>query len=242
MTLELGGKSPLIVFGDADIENAIGGAMLGNFYSTGQICSNGTRVFVHRSIRDRFVERLVERTNAIRIGDPMDEAVQMGPLISAAQREKVLGYIETGRNEGATLEIGGGIPSIQGFDNGFFIEPAVFTGVTDNMTIAREEIFGPVMSVLDFEDEDEVIVRANATEFGLAAGVFTADVTRAHRTVAQLQAGTCWINAYNLTPAGMPFGGVKASGFGRENAAAAIEAYSQIKSVYVGIQPVDSPY
>ncbi|MAZ17144.1 MAG: betaine-aldehyde dehydrogenase [Ahrensia sp.] len=242
VTLELGGKSPLIVFGDADIENAIGGAMLGNFYSTGQICSNGTRVFVHRSIRDRFVERLVERTNAIRIGDPMDEAVQMGPLISAAQREKVLGYIETGRNEGATLEIGGGIPSIQGFDNGFFIEPAVFTGVTDNMTIAREEIFGPVMSVLDFEDEDEVIVRANATEFGLAAGVFTADVTRAHRTVAQLQAGTCWINAYNLTPAGMPFGGVKASGFGRENAAAAIEAYSQIKSVYVGIQPVDSPY
>ncbi len=242
VTLELGGKSPLIVFGDADIENAIGGAMLGNFYSTGQICSNGTRVLVHRSIRDRFVERLVERTNAIRIGDPMDEAVQMGPLISAAQREKVLGYIETGRNEGATLEIGGGIPSIQGFDNGFFIEPAVFTGVTDNMTIAREEIFGPVMSVLDFEDEDEVIVRANATEFGLAAGVFTADVTRAHRTVAQLQAGTCWINAYNLTPAGMPFGGVKASGFGRENAAAAIEAYSQIKSVYVGIQPVDSPY
>ncbi|MAS06257.1 MAG: betaine-aldehyde dehydrogenase [Ahrensia sp.] len=242
VTLELGGKSPLIVFGDADIENAIGGAMLGNFYSTGQICSNGTRVFVHRSIRDRFVERLVERTNAIRIGDPMDEAVQMGPLISAAQREKVLGYVETGKKEGAALEIGGGIPSIQGFDTGFFIEPAVFTGVTDDMTIAREEIFGPVMSVLDFEDEDEVIARANATEFGLAAGVFTADFTRAHRTIAQLQAGTCWINAYNLTPAGMPFGGVKASGFGRENAAAAIEAYSQIKSVYVGIQPVDSPY
>ena len=242
VTLELGGKSPLIVFEDADIENAIGGAMLGNFYSTGQICSNGTRVFVHSSIRDRFVERLVERTNAISIGDPMDEAVQMGPLISAAQREKVLGYVETGKKEGATLEIGGGIPSIQGFENGFFIEPAVFTGVTDDMTIAREEIFGPVMSVLDFDDEDEVIARANATEFGLAAGVFTADFTRAHRTIAQLQAGTCWINAYNLTPAGMPFGGVKASGFGRENAAAAIEAYSQIKSVYVGIQPVDSPY
>ena len=242
VTLELGGKSPLIVFEDADIENAIGGAMLGNFYSTGQICSNGTRVFVHRSIRDRFVERLVERTNSIRIGDPMDEAVQMGPLISAAQREKVLGYIETGKKERATLEIGGGIPAIHGFDNGFFIEPAVFTGVTDDMTIAREEIFGPVMSVLDFDDDDEVIARANATEFGLAAGVFTADFTRAHRVIAQLQAGTCWINAYNLTPAGMPFGGVKASGFGRENAAAAIEAYSQIKSVYVGIQPVDSPY
>jgi len=242
VTMELGGKSPLIVFEDADIENAIGGAMLGNFYSTGQICSNGTRVFVHRSIRTRFVERLVERTRAIVIGDPMDEAVQMGPLVSAAQRDKVTGYVETGKKEGATLEIGGGIPSIQGFENGFFMEPAVFTGVTDDMTIAREEIFGPVMSVLDFDDEDEVIARANGTEFGLAAGVFTADLTRAHRAVARLQAGTCWINAYNLTPAGMPFGGVKASGFGRENAAAAVEAYSQIKSVYVGLQPVDSPY
>ena len=242
VTLELGGKSPLIVFEDADIENAIGGAMLGNFYSTGQICSNGTRVFVHRSIRDRFVERLVERTLAIVIGDPMDEAVQMGPLISAAQREKVLGYVETGKQEGATLEIGGGIPAVQGFENGYYVEPTVFTGVTDDMTIAREEIFGPVMSVLDFEDEDEVIDRANATEFGLAAGVFTGDVTRAHRTIARLQAGTCWINAYNLTPAGMPFGGVKSSGFGRENAAAAIDAYSQIKSVYVGLGPVDSPY
>jgi betaine-aldehyde dehydrogenase len=242
VTMELGGKSPLIVFEDADIENAIGGAMLGNFYSTGQICSNGTRVFVHKSIRDRFVERLVERTRAIIIGDPMDEAVQMGPLVSAAQRDKVMGYVEAGKEEGAALEIGGGIPAIQGFESGFFMEPAVFTGVTDDMTIAREEIFGPVMSVLDFDDEDEVIARANATEFGLAAGVFTADLTRAHRAVARLQAGTCWINAYNLTPAGMPFGGVKASGFGRENAAAAIDAYSQIKSVYVGLQPVDSPY
>lgn len=242
VTMELGGKSPLIVFEDADIESAIGGAMLGNFYSAGQICSNGTRVFVHRAIRDRFVERLVERTRSIVIGDPMDEAVQMGPLVSAAQRDKVMGYVERGRQEGATLEIGGGIPSIQGFDNGFFLEPAVFTGVTDDMTIAREEIFGPVMSVLDFNDEDEVIARANATEFGLAAGVFTADITRAHRAVARLQAGTCWINAYNLTPAGMPFGGVKASGFGRENAAAAIEAYSQVKSVYVGLGPVESPY
>ncbi|WP_425418035.1 betaine-aldehyde dehydrogenase [Oricola indica] len=242
VTMELGGKSPLIVFEDADIENAIGGAMLGNFYSTGQICSNGTRVFVHRAIRDRFVERLVERTRSIVIGDPMDEAVQLGPMVSATQREKVMGYVETGKTEGATLEIGGGIPSIQGFENGYFIEPAVFTGVTDDMTIAKEEIFGPVMSVLDFEDDDEVIARANATEFGLAAGVFTADLTRAHRAVARLQAGTCWINTYNLTPAGMPFGGVKASGFGRENAAAAIDAYSQVKSVYVGLEPVDSPY
>ncbi|MFZ2099888.1 MAG: betaine-aldehyde dehydrogenase [Oricola sp.] len=242
VTLELGGKSPLIVFGDADIENAIGGAMLGNFYSSGQICSNGTRVFVHSSIRDRFVSRLVERTRSIVIGDPMDEAVQMGPLVSAAQRDKVLGYIEIGKQEGATLEIGGGVPSIQGFDGGFYVEPTVFSNVTDDMTIAREEIFGPVMSVLGFDDEDEVIARANATEFGLAAGVFTADLSRAHRAIARLQAGTCWINAYNLTPVGMPFGGVKASGFGRENAAAAIDSYSQIKSVYVGLGPVESPY
>ncbi len=242
VTLELGGKSPLIVFEDADIESAIGGAMLGNFYSTGQICSNGTRVFVHRSIRDRFIERLVERTRAIVIGDPLDEAVQMGPMISAAQRDKVFGYIQAGRREGATLEVGGGIPSIQGFEGGFFIEPAVFTGVTDTMTIAKDEIFGPVMSVLDFDEEDEVIARANATEYGLAAGVFTSDLARAHRAIARLQAGTCWINAYNLTPAGVPFGGVKASGFGRENAAAAIASYSQIKSVYVGLNPVDSPY
>lgn len=242
VTLELGGKSPLIVFEDADIENAIGGAMLGNFYSTGQICSNGTRVFVQSAIRDRFIERLVERTRSIVIGDPMDEAVQMGPLISAAQRDKVLGYVDTAKREGATLEVGGGVPSIQGFDNGYYVEPTVFTGVTDDMTIAREEIFGPVMSVLDFEDEDEVITRANSTEFGLAAGVFTGNLARAHRTVAKLQAGTCWINAYNLTPAGVPFGGVKASGFGRENAAAAIESYSQIKSVYVGLCAVESPY
>ncbi|TCD11929.1 betaine-aldehyde dehydrogenase [Oricola cellulosilytica] len=242
VTMELGGKSPLIVFGDADIEDAIGGAMLGNFYSSGQICSNGTRVFVERGIRDKFVERLVERTRAIVIGDPMDEAVQMGPLVSSAQRDKVMGYIETGRTEGATLEIGGNVPNIQGFEDGCFIEPTVFSGVTDDMTIAREEIFGPVMSVLDFDSEDEVIDRANATEFGLAAGVFTRDITRAHRAVTRLQAGTCWINAYNLTPAGMPFGGVKASGFGRENAAAAIDSYSQVKSVYVGLGPVDSPY
>jgi betaine-aldehyde dehydrogenase len=242
VTMELGGKSPLIVFDDADIEDAIGGAMLGNFYSSGQICSNGTRVFVQRGIKDRFLARLVERTRSIVIGDPMDEGVQMGPLVSAAQREKVLGYVGKGRDEGATLAIGGGIPNIQGFDEGFFVEPTVFSGVTDNMTIAREEIFGPVMSVLDFDTEDEVIERANCTEFGLAAGVFTRDLARGHRVAARVQAGTCWINTYNLTPAGMPFGGVKASGFGRENAKAALESYSQIKSIYVGLGPVDSPY
>ena len=151
-TMELGGKSPLIVFDDADLENAIGGAMLGNFYSTGQVCSNGTRVFVQKGIHDRFVERLVERTKKIRIGDPLDPETQMGPLVNKAQHEKVTGYIATGKAEGATLHYGGGVPSLQGFEGGFFVEPTIFTGVTDTMRIAREEIFGPVMSVLSFDE------------------------------------------------------------------------------------------
>jgi betaine-aldehyde dehydrogenase len=241
-TMELGGKSPLIVFDDADLENAIGGAMLGNFYSTGQICSNGTRVFVQRGLHDRFVARLVERTKTIRIGDPLDPETQMGPLVNKAQHEKVLGYIETGKQDGATLACGGGVPSLQGFESGCFIEPTVFTGVTDDMRIAREEIFGPVMSVLSFDSEEEAIERANATEFGLAAGVFTRDLPRAHRVIGELQAGTCWINAYNLTPVEMPFGGVKQSGIGRENALAALGHYSQLKSVYVETGNVESPY
>ncbi|WP_127524466.1 betaine-aldehyde dehydrogenase [Mesorhizobium sp. Z1-4] len=241
-TMELGGKSPIVVFDDADIENAIGGAMLGNFYSTGQVCSNGTRVFVQSGIRQRFLERLVERTKAIRIGDPLDPDTQMGPLINRDQREKVTSYIEIGRQEGAELLAGGGTPSMQGMDGGCFVEPTVFANVTDDMRIAREEIFGPVMCVLDFESEDEAIARANATEFGLAAGVFTNDMARAHRVTAQLQAGTCWINAYNLTPVEMPFGGFKQSGIGRENSLAALEHYSQLKSVYVETGAVDSPY
>ncbi len=241
-TMELGGKSPLIVFDDADIENAVGAAMLGNFYSTGQVCSNGTRVFVQKGVHDRFVERLVERTKTIRIGDPLDPETQMGPLVSRAQRDKVRAYIEVGKADGAALATGGGVPSLQGFEGGFFIEPTVFTGVTDEMRIAREEIFGPVMSVLSFDGEDEVIARANDTEFGLSAGVFTRDLTRAHRVIGELQAGTCWINAYNLTPVEIPFGGVKQSGIGRENSLEALRHYSQVKTVYVETGDVASPY
>ncbi len=241
-TMELGGKSPLIVFDDADVENAIGGAMLGNFYSTGQVCSNGTRVFVQRGIRERFIERLIERTKKIRIGDPLDPETQMGPLLNAMQKEKVLGYVEAGKAEGATLSFGGGVPRLQGFENGHFFEPTVFTNVTDTMRIAREEIFGPVMAVLDFDDEDEVIARANDTEFGLAAGVFTADLARGHRVISQIKAGSCWINAYNLTPVEIPFGGFKQSGMGRENSIEALRHYSQVKAVYVETGDVDSPY
>ncbi|MCR5858838.1 betaine-aldehyde dehydrogenase [Mesorhizobium sp. J428] len=241
-TMELGGKSPLIVFEDADLENAISGAMLGNFYSTGQVCSNGTRVFVQSALRDRFVDRLVERTKKIRLGDPLDPETQMGPLINKAQHDKVLGYIEIGKKEGAALATGGGAPKLQGFENGFYVEPTVFTGVTDDMTIAREEIFGPVMSVLAFDEEDEVIARANDSEFGLSAGVFTQDMARAHRVVADLQAGTLWINHYNLSPVEIPFGGAKSSGIGRENSLEALRHYSQVKSVYVETGKVESPY
>ena len=242
VTMELGGKSPLIVFDDADIEAAIGGAMLGNFYSAGQVCSNGTRVYVQAGIKQKFLSRLAERTAAMIMGDPMDEAVNFGPMVSAAQQAKVMDYIAIGKGEGARLVAGGTAPKLPGFEAGCFIAPTVFADVTDTMRIAREEIFGPVMCVLDFEDEAEVIARANDTEFGLSAGVFTADLACAHRVIGQLEAGTCWINAYNLAPVEMPFGGSKMSGVGRENARAAIEHYSQLKSVYVGMGGVDAPW
>jgi betaine-aldehyde dehydrogenase len=240
--MELGGKSPLIVFEDAQLDNAVSGAMLANFYSTGQVCSNGTRVFVHRSIKQAFLERLVERTKAIRIGDPLDPETQMGPLVSERQKDRVLAYMKLGVEEGARLLCGGEEARLQGFEKGCFVLPTVFTDVRDDMRIAREEIFGPVMCVLDFGDEEEAIARANDSEFGLAAGVFTRDVQRAHRVVSRLQAGTCWINTYNLCPVELPFGGVKRSGVGRENSRAAIEHYTRVKSVYVEMGDVASPY
>ncbi len=242
VTLELGGKSPLIVFDDAKLDNAVGGALLANFYSTGQVCSNATRVFVHRSIKAAFLERLAARVAAMRIGDPLDPATQIGPLTSEAHLNKVLGYIARGRAEGARVITGGGRVTDGDLANGFFVAPTVFDGCHDDMAIVREEIFGPVMSILDFEDEEDVIARANATEFGLAAGVFTNDLTRAHRVIARLQAGTCWINHYNVTPIELPFGGYKLSGIGRENGRAAIEHYTQLKSVYVAMGDVDAPY
>jgi betaine-aldehyde dehydrogenase len=241
-TMELGGKSPLIVFDDADLENAVSGAMLANFYSTGQVCSNGTRVFVQEAMHDRFVERVKERAKSIRLGDPLDPETQMGPVINKAQFDKVTGYIEIGKQEGATLACGGGTPRLQGFEDGFFIEPTVFTGVRDDMRIAREEIFGPVMAVLSFKDEEEVVARANDTEFGLSAGVFTRDMARAHRVIGEIKAGSCWINSYNVCPPELPFGGFKQSGIGRENAVDALRHFSQVKAVYVEMGDVVSPY
>jgi betaine-aldehyde dehydrogenase len=242
VTLELGGKSPLIVFEDAKLDNAVAGALLANFYSSGQVCSNGTRVFVHRSIKAAFLERLVKRVAAMRIGNPMDPETQVGALVSEQHMHKVLGYIARGRAEGARLLIGGARVTDGELGKGYFVSPAIFDDCRDDMAIVREEIFGPVMSVLEFEDEQEVIERANATEFGLAAGVFTNDLTRGHRVIARLQAGTCWINHYNVTPIELPFGGVKMSGLGRENGRAALEHYTQLKSVYVAMGDVEAPY
>ncbi len=238
VTMELGGKSPIIVFEDADIENAVSGAIIGNFYSSGQVCSNGTRVFVHADIKDAFLKRLAERLDNAVIGDPMDPETSFGPMVSKRQLDIALGYIEKGKSEGARLVYGGN--AIDG--KGFYIQPTVFADVTDDMTIAREEIFGPVMSVLDFTDEDDVMARANDTEFGLAAGVFTRDLSRAHRVAANFQAGTCYINTYNDAPVEAPFGGVKNSGVGRENSKAAIEHYSQLKSVYVRMGDMEAPF
>lgn len=238
VTMELGGKSPMIVFEDANIENAVGGAILGNFYSSGQVCSNGTRVFVHRSIKEPFLSRLAERLSTAVIGDPRDEATNFGPMVSEAQMQIVLGYLDKGVAEGATLVTGG-----KRLDrSGFFVEPTVFADVTDTMTIAREEIFGPVMAVFDFDDEEEVIARANDTPFGLSAGVFTRDISRAHRVIARLNAGSCFINSYNDAPVEAPFGGMKLSGVGRENSKTAIEHYSQLKSVYVRMGDVEAPF
>jgi betaine-aldehyde dehydrogenase len=242
VTLELGGKSPLVIFDDAKLQNAVSAALLANFYSSGQVCSNGTRVFVQRGVKTAFLEQLTSRVARMRIGDPMDPATQVGALISEAHMHKVLGYIERGLREGARVVTGGKRATAGALARGWFVEPTVFDACRDDMSIVREEIFGPVMSVLEFETEDEVIGRANATEFGLSAGVFTNDLTRAHRVIARLQAGTCWINHYNVTPVELPFGGVKMSGLGRENGRAALEHYTQLKSVYVAMGDVDSPY
>ncbi|MET2832982.1 betaine-aldehyde dehydrogenase [Mesorhizobium shangrilense] len=238
VTMELGGKSPLIVFDDADLDSAVSGAIIGNFYSSGQICSNGTRVFVQKGIKSAFLERLLARVANAKVGDPMDPEVNFGPMISERQMKIVKSYIAKGREEGARLVCGG-----RQLDRpGFYLEPTVFAEVTDGMSIAREEIFGPVMSVLDFDTEEEVVTRANATEFGLAAGVFTKELTRAHRVAKGFEAGTCYVNTYNLAPAEAPFGGSKLSGVGRENSKLAINHFSEMKTVYISMNVLQAPY
>ncbi|ABM03822.1 betaine aldehyde dehydrogenase [Psychromonas ingrahamii 37] len=243
VTMELGGKSPLIIFNDADLENAVSAAMLGNFYTQGEVCTNGTRVFVQEEIYPRFIKRLVERTEQnIICGDPMDPETNFGPLISKDHQQKVLDYITIGKAEGATLLTGGKKLHPENAPDGYFVAPTIFTDCTDEMTLTKEEIFGPVMSVLTFSDEDEVVRRANDTRLGLAAGLFTQDITRAHRVIHQIDAGICWINSFGASPAEMPVGGYKMSGVGRENGSETLKSYTQIKAVYIGMQPLDSPF
>jgi betaine-aldehyde dehydrogenase len=243
VTMELGGKSPLIIFDDADIDNAVSAAMLGNFYTQGEVCTNGTRVFVQKSVYPTFIEKLLKRTRQnIIAGDPMVPETNFGALISLKHFNLVMKYIKIGVSEGATLLHGGNALQPENAPDGYFIAPTIFSDCTDEMTICREEIFGPVMSVLTFDDEDEVIQRANSTDFGLAAGVFTQDITRAHRVTHQMEAGICWINSFGASPAQMPVGGYKQSGVGRENGLVTLNYYTQIKAVYVGLQPLESPF
>jgi betaine-aldehyde dehydrogenase len=242
VTMELGGKSPLIVFDDADLDQAVAGAMMANFFTQGEVCTNGTRVFVQDAVHDAFIERLVPRVARLKLGDPLDPATQVGALISQQHLARVLGFVERGLAAGAQLACGGRRPADPGLARGCFVEPAVFVGCRDEMEIVREEIFGPVMSVLRFTDEDEVVRRANATPYGLAAGVFTRDLARGHRVISRIDAGVCWINNYNITPVEVPFGGFKQSGIGHENGHAAVEHYTRVKSVYVELGQVACPY
>ena len=233
VTLELGGKSPLIVFADADFDLAVETALAANFYTAGEVCSNATRVYVEEAIAADFEAALIEGARALRVGDPMADDVQMGALISEPHLNKVLDYIAIGTAEGAKVATGGKRLHPQGFESGYFMEPTILTQCHDDMRVVREEIFGPVMSVLTFSDEQEAITRANATQFGLGAGLITRDLTRAHRVAGQLESGNVWVNTYNLLPPGLPFGGIKQSGFGRENSAYSLDAYSEIKTTYI---------
>ena len=233
VTLELGGKSPLIVFADADFDLAVETALAANFYTAGEVCSNATRVYVEEAIAADFEAALIEGARALRVGDPMADDVQMGALISEPHLNKVLDYIAIGAAEGAKVATGGKRLHPQGFESGYFMEPTILTQCRDDMRVVREEIFGPVMSVLTFSDEQEAITRANATQFGLGAGLITRDLTRAHRVAGQLESGNVWVNTYNLLPPGLPFGGIKQSGFGRENSAYSLDAYSEIKTTYI---------
>jgi len=242
VTMELGGKSPLIVFEDADLERAADAAMMANFYSSGQVCTNGTRVFVQRSVQADFEAKIKERVERIKAGDPLDPAVNFGPLVSFEHLEKVQSYIDLGSQEGARLLVGGGRwnqGNAAGIDwsKGAWAAPTVFTDCRDDMRIVREEIFGPVMSILTFDDEEEVIRRSNDTSYGLAAGLFSESLNRAHRVIHRLQAGICWINTWGDSPAEMPVGGYKESGIGRENGLSSLDQYTQIKSVQIEMGP-----
>ena len=242
VTMELGGKSPLIVFDDADLDRAADIAMMANFYSSGQVCTNGTRVFVPESLQAAFEEKILARVQRIRIGQPTQPDVNFGPLVSFAHMENVLRFIESGKKSGARLLAGGERLTDGVLAQGAWVAPTVFSDCTDDMDIVQEEIFGPVMSILTYQTEEEVIARANNTTFGLAAGLVTRDLNRAHRVIHQLEAGICWINTWGESPAEMPVGGYKHSGVGRENGLGTLEHYTQIKSVEVELGEFSSVF
>ncbi|MBN6366777.1 betaine-aldehyde dehydrogenase [Providencia rettgeri] len=233
VTMELGGKSPLIIFDDADLDKAADIAMMANFYSSGQVCTNGTRVFVPESLKSQFEDKITERVARIKIGSSVDENTNFGPLVSFAHMENVLRYIALGKQQGARLLCGGERLMDGDFAQGAYVAPTVFTDCHDEMQITQEEIFGPVMSILSYQSEDEVIARANNSVYGLAAGLVTKDLTRAHRVIHQLEAGICWINTWGESPAQMPVGGYKHSGVGRENGVMTLQNYTQVKSIQV---------
>ena len=235
VSLELGGKSPNIVLEDADLDAAAGGAFSGIFYNAGQTCTAGSRLLVHETIREALLSRIVERAGRLEPGEPFDPKRRLGPLISEAQMDRVLGYVERGRREAGEPLVGGCRLPFGGADRGYWVAPTIFDNVSPDATIAREEIFGPVLAVMSFRDEDEAIALANDTTYGLAAGVWTRDVKKAHRFARALQAGTVWVNCYHPLDAASPFGGYKQSGHGRELGAHALDLYTQVKSVWVDL-------
>jgi aldehyde dehydrogenase (NAD+) len=234
VSLELGGKSPNVVFADADMDAALRGALTGIFYNKGEVCAAGSRLLVEQRVHDEFVGKLVDRVKGLKVGDPMDKGTRMGPVVSAQQLETVLSYVDAGRREGATLAAGGERVRV-GDGRGYFVQPTIFTGVSSTMRIAREEIFGPVLSVIPFKDAEDAVAQGNETFYGLAAAVWTRDVGKALRVARALRAGTVWVNAYNLYDAALPFGGFKESGFGRELGQAGLDLYTEVKSVWVDL-------
>jgi acyl-CoA reductase-like NAD-dependent aldehyde dehydrogenase len=234
LSLELGGKSPNIVFADADMDAAVRGALTGIFYNKGEVCAAGSRLFLEDSIHDQFMTKLTDRVKSLKVGDPMDKATRMGPVVSKSQMETVLSYIESGKQEGARVVAGGGRADV-GTGKGYFIQPTIFDGVTNEMKIAREEIFGPVLSVIPFRSVEDGIAQGNHTSYGLAAAVWTRDVSKALKAAKAIRAGTVWVNAYNLFDAALPFGGFKESGFGREMGSVGLDNYTEVKTVWVDL-------
>jgi aldehyde dehydrogenase (NAD+) len=233
ITLELGGKSPNIVFEDADMEAAANGIVAGIFAATGQTCMAGSRLFVQENLHDDLLGILADKANSIKLGDPLDEETEMGPVAFKEQLDKVLSYVEIGQEEGAEIVTGGKQPEDPELKDGYFVEPTILTNVDNQMTVAQDEIFGPVLSVIPARDEDEIIRQANEIPFGLAAGVWTKDIQRGHRVAHALKAGTVWINAYRIISFTAPFGGYKQSGFGKENGLESLKEYTQLKTIWV---------